>query len=206
MQATIFKWAINGGYHDFLQEMFRLEIVKEVTENDLDYAKEIGKWKIYKLLLSKKGGKMDSQRLEKEKERISRSQAIELSFREAISSKISKKKARKKFMEQLTSIICHLIREKLPLSDDILLSLWNYNNMEEKGSKKENKNNPKKEIWDILQKTLSQILTVPMDMKDVKWLETYILKSRVRPLFSNYDARNLNFSPHLTLLCIRYGR
>ncbi len=119
--------------------------------------------------MSKKMGDAALQTVKTEKETISRIHAISTAFRE-ISESIFKEKDCRKFMEKFRKIMCSLIEQKRPLSDDMLLIAWN--------NTKEQPN-----IWKSLKKASESILRIPINKKDFVWFNSYLLKSAV-PYFS----------------------
>ncbi len=142
-----------------------------LEEWHLDYAKQMGHWKIYELLLSKKMGEKALKSVEKEKAKITSSRAIANNFQRTCVSVLGERKA-KDFMKKFRVILFELIKGKHPISDIFLLIIW---------KDKENRNT----LLKNLRKTCEDVfLKIPIDRKEFLWFEDFILKSAVR--FSSF--------------------
>ncbi len=124
------------------------------------------KWTVYELLLSKKLGDQAVKTVKREKEDITRRRAIASSFGKALKTVCEPEKA-KQFRGTLASVLGELIKTKAPVSDEMLLSVW-----EDKECREG--------LWEVLSKACSETLQIPVKKTAFVWFEKYILQSGVK--------------------------
>ncbi len=145
--------------------MLDIGVAPTITQEHLDMAKFRGEWNIHELLNMKKVGENAVRTVEKEKEEVTRRQAIAASLERSINS-LYKTKVAKDFIGKLREVVCDSIRSKHPVSDHMLLTVW-----------RNEKERPK--VLKSLTKSCREILKIPINKKTFFWFQKYILKSGV---------------------------
>ncbi len=168
-QCTLFKYCIYQGHVKFLKRMFDYGLAPEVSDDHLSIAKQNGRFKAYELLMSKKVGDAALKTVEDAKERISRSEAVASAFEDTVSSVLGKKA--NDFLNRFSDVLCNLIKDKRPVSEDMLVITW-------RDPKRKNS------LWNSLQKSSAGVLRLPVDKKQFVWFGRYVLPSGVSLIYS----------------------
>ena len=136
-----------------------------------DEAIKLGQWSIVQQIsLAKMGSGMKSKAKNEEK-RIEARRGIVSQFLKQRKIMLNRDNSdRDLLLEELLLTMLKLIDIKAPISDDMLLLVWNYE-MRKHPTKLENR------LWNMLESTVKDILTKPKNKRNWVWFSKYLLNS-----------------------------
>ena len=139
-----------------------------LSDSPMLLAMEKGRWGIVKMLsLSKMGSKIKN---------MAKATEESVTLTRGIAHHILKEFG-EKGIETVISKMISLISKQLPVSDDILLACWKYEEMRSKHNLNDNR------IWQAIQKELSKVFSNSKNNRSWYWFEMYIWKSAVKFFF-----------------------
>ncbi len=86
-----------------------------------------------------------------------------------------------KMMEMMTGAAITCLKERTPLSEDMLFIAWKWSAKVEEGG------SSKSRIWKTLKETLEKTLVIPLNRRHWMWFKMNLLHSGVKPLSLSFS-------------------